>query len=71
MAGERPYFIEGKVIEVSIAYQLAFIKVANGNVYHILPNTLGIEFNELVKDQIVQMEITSMLTRVLSAKILK
>ena len=70
MPGEMPYFIEGKVAEVLPAYQVAYVKVDNGNVYHLTPKTPGINFQELKVGMIVECEITSMLTRVLSARIL-
>jgi hypothetical protein len=70
MSGEIPFFIEGKIAEISAVYFLAYVKVDNGNVYHIHPSTPGIEFQKLERGQIVELEVTSMLTRVLSARIL-
>lgn len=70
MPGEMPYFIEGKVVQVLPQYQVAFVKVENGNVYHLTPKTPGIDFQELSVGMIVECEITSMLIRVLSARIL-
>lgn len=71
MPGEMPYFIEGKVVQVLPQYQVAFVKVENGNVYHLTPKTPGIDFQQLSVGMIVECEITSMLIRVLSARILK
>lgn len=70
MPGEMPYFIEGKVVQVLPQYQVAFVKVENGNVYHLTPKTPGIDFQQLSVGMIVECEITSMLIRVLSARIL-
>ena len=69
MPGEIPYFIQGKVVDISIAYKKAYVKVDNGNVYHLTPKTPGIDYEELSIGVIVECEITSMLTRVLSARI--
>jgi uncharacterized linocin/CFP29 family protein len=71
MPGERPFFIEGKVVDVSIPYRLVLVRVSNGNIYHIHPNTPGVEFDKLKKEQIIRLEVTLMLTRVLSAKIIE
>lgn len=70
MPGELPFFIEGQVTEVSVPFRIAYVKVPNGNVYHLHPGTPGIDFYSLKKTQIVRLEVTSMLTRVLSATIL-
>jgi hypothetical protein len=71
MSGERPFFIEGQVVEVSAGYNIAYVKVSNGNVYHLHPNTPGINFKDLKKSQIIRLEVTTMLTRVLSASIIE
>jgi hypothetical protein len=70
MPGERPFFIEGQVVEVSIGYNIAYVKVPNGNVYFLKPDTPGIDFDKLKKTQVVRLEVTTMLSRVLSAEIL-
>ncbi len=70
MPGEFPFFIEGQVTEISVTYNIAYVKVPNGNVYHLHPSTPGIDFYSLRKNQIVRLEVTTMLTRVLSATIL-
>jgi len=67
MAGERPFFIQGEVVEVSTPYGIAYAKVVNGNVYHLHPWTPGIVFGDLKKGDLVALEVTTMLTRVLSA----
>ena len=71
MAGERPFFIEGQITEISVNNSVAYVKVPNGNVYHLYHYTPGIEFNKLKKSQIVRLEVTLMLTRVLSAEVLE
>jgi uncharacterized linocin/CFP29 family protein len=71
MPKEFPFFIEGQIVDVSIPYQLVLVRVSNGNIYHIHPNTPGVEFNKLRKGQIIRLEVTTMLTRVLSAEIIE
>lgn len=71
MPGERPFFIEGEITEVLIPYEIAYVKVDNGNVYHLKPSTPGINFYELKAGMNVRLEVTSLLTRVLSAKIIE
>jgi hypothetical protein len=70
MAREFPFFIEGQIVDISIPYRIAYVRVPNGNIYHLYPNTPGIDFQSLKKTQIARLEITSILTRVLSATIL-
>lgn len=70
MSGEMPYFIIGKIVEVMPQYNVAYVKVDNGNVYNLTPKTPGINFRDLKKGMTVECEITSMLIRVLSARIL-
>lgn len=70
MAREKPYFVEGKVADVYPNGHVVFVKVQNGNVYNIHPYTPGIEFDKLQKGTRVLLEVTSVLTRVLSATIL-
>lgn len=71
MSGERPFFIEGQLVEISAGYNIAYVKVPNGNVYHLHPHTPGIDFSKLQKSQIIRLEVTTMLTRVLSASIIE
>lgn len=70
MPGEIPYFIKGKVAEI-LPQDIIIVKVPNGNLYHLTTNTPGIEFSRLCKGDIVECEVTSMLTRVLSARTVK
>ena len=65
--GEMPFFVEGQIVDFSIQYGVAYVKVQNGNVYNIHPNTPGINFEKLRKGQIVRLEVTTRLTHVLSA----
>lgn len=71
MPGELPFFIEGQLVDLSIPYGIAFVKVHNGNIYHLKPDTPGINFKDLKKTQIIRLEVTTMLTRVLSASIIE
>jgi hypothetical protein len=71
MSGELPFFIEGQVVEISTAYKVAYVKVPNGNVYHLHPDTVGIDFKKLAKGQIIRLEVTTKLVRVLSASIVE
>lgn len=70
MAGEIPYFIRGKVVEI-LPQEVTIVKVPNGNLYHLKPSTPGIEYHRLLKDDIVECEVTSVLTRVLSARVVE
>lgn len=70
MAGERPFFIEGKVVEMPPGLPIATVKVVNGNLYTIRDSTPGISFKEIRLDQIIEIEITTQLNRVLSARII-
>lgn len=69
MPGEVPFFIEGQVVEIISTNKLALVKVPNGNIYHIHDRTPGIKFSEIEMGQIIKMEVTLMLSRVLSAEI--
>ena len=69
MPGELPFFIVGKVVDLSVP-NLAIVKVSNGNLYNVNSYTPGIEFNKLSKGDLVELEITNALTRVFSAKII-
>lgn len=69
MAGERPFFIQGKVVEIPIGYSTATVKVVNGNIYTVNNDTPGINFKEIKLDQIIELEVTTRLNRVLSARI--
>ena len=68
MSVERPIFIKGKVVEVSPWHPLIIVKGVNGNVYHIRKDTPGIKFEDIKLDQILEIEITSRLTRVWSTR---
>lgn len=71
MPGEIPFWVEG---ELKLYYPLsneAYVRVPNGNVYVLKPSTPGIEFNKLKVGMIIQCEVTTKLTRVLSARIVK
>jgi len=70
MPGEIPFFIEGKVAEVSAGYKTALVRVPNGNVYYLDGTTPGIDFNDLTVGKRVVCEVTTKLTRVLSAKVI-
>lgn len=70
MAGEIPYWIEGEV-KILMAYSgEAYVRVPNGNVYILNPSTPGIDFEKLQVGTKVSCEVTSRLTRVLSARII-
>ena len=68
MPGEFPFFIVGKVVDLSVP-NLAIVKVENGNLYNVNSYTPGIEFSKLTKGTLVELEVTNTLTRVFSAKI--
>lgn len=70
MPGEIPFFVEGKVVEI-LPQEIAIVKVPNGNLYHLTPGTKGIEYYRLQKGDVVKCEVTTMLTRVLSARVIK
>lgn len=70
MPGEIPFFIEGKVAEI-LPQEIIIVKVANGNLYRLTPSTPGIEYYRLSVGDIVKCEVTSALTRVLSASLVK
>lgn len=67
MPREIPYFVRGTIVEI-LPQEVTVVKVANGNLYHLKPNTPGIEYSRLLVGDVVQCEITSELTRVLSAR---
>lgn len=67
MPGEKPFFVKGYV--ASLMPGMALIKVQNGNVYEVFPHTVNLEFDKLTRNCIVECEVTTRLTRVLSAKI--
>lgn len=71
MSGERPFLIEGVVIDISPSHEVAYAKVVNGNVYHLFQSTSGLNFNRLEKGQKVLLEVTTKLTQVLSARIIE
>lgn len=70
MPGEFPFFIVGKVVDTTMS-QIVLVRVINGNVYHLIPSTPGIKFEELKRDQLIELEVTTMLVRVLSARIIE
>lgn len=70
MPGEIPFYIVGTVATLLPGFGVAYVKVLNGNVYHLHPDTPGVDFSKLYIGQIVELEITSMLTRVLSATLI-
>jgi len=69
MPREIPFFIEGKVTNITNGCQSVLVRVQNGNVYSIHPDTPGIDFKNLREGQIVRLEITTRLIHVLSAYI--
>lgn len=71
MSGERPFLIEGVVIDISPSREVAYAKVVNGNVYHLFTTTPKLNFDNLKKGQRVLLEVTTKLTQVLSARIIE
>lgn len=71
MPGEIPFFVEGVVAGINEHEKTAYIKHKNGNVYHVFPFTPGIEFSELKIGVRVSIEITNVLTKVYSARIVR
>ena len=69
MPREIPFFIKGVVVDILPGYPIATIKVVNGNLYSINNDTPGIKFENIRLDQIIEIEITTRLNRVLSARI--
>jgi hypothetical protein len=69
MPREIPFFIEGNVTNITNGCQSVLVRVQNGNVYSIHPDTPGIDFKNLREGQIVRLEITTRLIHVLSAYI--
>jgi hypothetical protein len=65
--GQMPFFVEGQIIDFSVSYSVAYVKVSNGNIYHVHPDTPGISFERLKRGQRLSLEITTKLTHVLSA----
>lgn len=70
MPGEIPFFIEGIVTNITNGSLTVLVKVQNGNVYSIHPDTPGINFQNLRKGQTVRLEVTTRLNHVLSACII-
>lgn len=68
MPGELPFWIDGEV-RLIISYS-AYVRVPNGNVYLIKDDTPGIDFSRIRMGTKISCEVTTMLTRVLSAKII-
>jgi hypothetical protein len=71
MPGELPFFIIGTVAGLSVQYRTAYVRVPNGNVYDIHPHTIGIDFSKLEKGVQVRLEVTTRLSRVLSASVIE
>jgi hypothetical protein len=71
MPGEKPFFLNATVTEVSLSHNIAYARVINGNVYNLKPDTPGLDFSKLKKGQIVEIEITTKLVRVLSARLIE
>lgn len=71
MPGEIPYFVEGYVVKIADMINTAYVRVENGNVYHVFPFTPGISFKDLTKGKRVLLEVGTRLDRVYSAKIIE
>lgn len=71
MPGEKPFYIVGEVKQISNVENIAYVRVPNGNVYYVYGYTPGIDFARLKIGTMVNMEVTTMLTRVLSASIIQ
>ena len=71
MPGKMPFFIIGTVKSISHLIKTAYIKVPNGNIYHIFPFTLGIDFDRLKNNQNIEIEVTDELVKVYSARIIE
>lgn len=69
MPGELPFFVKGYV--AVLLHSMALVKTKTGYIYELFPDTEGLEFNKIVLDDIVECEVTSRLTRVLSASIIQ
>lgn len=68
MSGQLPFWVKGELKILSSTD--AYVRIPTGNVYLLRPDTPGIDFSKLKKGQIISCEVTQMLTRVLSAKII-
>lgn len=71
MSGERPFFVIGVVGEIALGHPLAIVNAPNGYYYEIHNDTPGIRFEDLRTGQRIELEVTTMLVRVLSARILE
>jgi hypothetical protein len=71
MAGEIPYEIVGKLIQVQSDQKIALVKVTNGNLYVLKPSTPGIDFDKLKIGQRIVCQVTSALERVYGARIIE
>lgn len=69
MPKELPFYVVGKIADILV--NTAYVKISTGNVYHLTPNTPGIEFDKLRKGMMAECEVTTLLTRVLSARIIE
>lgn len=70
MPGEIPFWVDGEIKLYYPHLGEAYVRVPNGNVYLLKPNTPGITFDDLEVGMNVSCEVTYKLTRVLSAKII-
>jgi hypothetical protein len=71
MTREIPFFIEGVVYRINDYERTAYVKHRNGNIYHVFPFTPGIIFSDLKVGDKIAIEITSVLTKVYSARIIR
>ena len=69
MPREIPFFIEGRVAQ--IVGETAIVRVPNGNLYHVYSYTPGIDFSNIAIDKRIVCEVTSVLTRVFSARLVE
>jgi hypothetical protein len=69
MPGEIPFYVTGEVVEL-LNSEIKIVKVQNGNLYHLRPSTPGIDFYSIEKGMLVKCEVTSVLTRILSATVI-
>lgn len=68
MAGEKPFFIRAQIVDIPPGQDIALVKVINGSLYTITCKTPGIKFDQLTHLQILEIEITTRLGRVFSAR---
>lgn len=68
---EKPYWVLGEIRDIILETNVCLVKVKNGNIYRLTSTTPGIDVSALKIGDKIQCEVTSELTRVLSAKIIK